>query len=59
MSCLLCASGYHGEFGSEIVIHFRGLKNLNKPRVVIAEAIGLLGLRLFAVYYPANRTGVA
>jgi hypothetical protein len=33
MSCLLCASGNHGEFGSEIVIHFRGLKNLDKPTV--------------------------
>jgi len=31
MSCLLCASGNHGEFASEIVIHFRGLKNLAKP----------------------------
>jgi hypothetical protein len=33
MSCLLCASGNHGEFASEIVIHFRGLKNLDKPTV--------------------------
>jgi hypothetical protein len=33
MSCLLCASGKQAEFGSEILIHFRGLKNLDKPPV--------------------------
>ena len=33
MSCLLCASGNHGEFGTEILIHFRGLKNLDRPIV--------------------------
>ena len=33
MSCPLCASGNQGEFGSEIRIHFRGLKNLDKPIV--------------------------
>jgi hypothetical protein len=59
MSCLLCASGNHGEFGSEIVIHFRGpQKSGQTHRLVIPEAIGLLGLRLFAVYYPGcNGTG--
>jgi hypothetical protein len=31
MSCLLCASGNQAEFGGEILIHFRGLKNLDKP----------------------------
>ncbi len=33
MSCLLRASGNQAEFGSEILIHFRGLKNLDKPSV--------------------------
>jgi hypothetical protein len=33
MSCPLCASGNQGEFGTEMRIHFRGLKNLNKPIV--------------------------
>jgi hypothetical protein len=31
MSCPLCASGNQGEFGTEMRIHFRGLKNLDKP----------------------------
>ena len=31
MSCLLPASGNQAEFGGEILIHFRGLKNLDKP----------------------------
>jgi hypothetical protein len=31
MSCLLCASANQGEFGTEILVHFPGLKNLDKP----------------------------
>ena len=33
MSCRLCASGNYAEFGSEMLIHFRGPKNLDKPPV--------------------------
>ena len=33
MSCLSCGSANRAEFGSEILIHFRGLKNLDKPPV--------------------------
>jgi hypothetical protein len=33
MSCPLPASGNQAEFGGEILIHFRGLKNLDKPSV--------------------------
>jgi hypothetical protein len=33
MHCLLCASGNQAEFGSEILIHFSGLKHLDKPPV--------------------------
>jgi hypothetical protein len=33
MSCLLCASSNKAEFGSEILIHFSGLKNLGKTPV--------------------------
>jgi hypothetical protein len=33
MYCLLCASANQAEFGTEILVHFRGLKNLNKPIV--------------------------
>lgn len=33
MSCLICASGNEAEFGTEMLIHFRGLKNLDKPPI--------------------------
>jgi hypothetical protein len=33
MSCLLCASSNHAEFGTEILIHFSGITNLEKPPV--------------------------
>jgi len=34
MSCLVCASGNQEEFGAEINIHFRGLKNIDDPGVL-------------------------
>jgi hypothetical protein len=34
MPCLLCASGNQEEFGTEINIHFRGLKNIDDPGVL-------------------------
>jgi hypothetical protein len=33
MSCLACGSGYQEELTGEMVIHFSGLKNLDKPGV--------------------------
>jgi len=33
MHCPLCASGHEAEFTAEMVIHFRGLKNVDKPGV--------------------------
>ncbi len=33
MACLLCASTNQAEFGGEILVHFRGLKNLDKPPI--------------------------
>ena len=33
MFCLLCASANQWEFGTEILVHFPGLKNLHKPPV--------------------------
>jgi hypothetical protein len=33
MACLLCASGNQAEFPAEMIIHFSGLKNLDKPGV--------------------------
>jgi hypothetical protein len=33
MSCMLCGSGNQTEFPAEMIIHFSGLKNLDKPGV--------------------------
>jgi hypothetical protein len=33
MSCLSCASNYRAEFAAELIIHFSGLENLDKPGV--------------------------
>jgi hypothetical protein len=33
MPCRLCASGNNAEFGAEMLVHFRGLSNLDKPVV--------------------------
>lgn len=34
MSCLQCSSGNQEEFGAEINVHFRGLKNIDDPGVL-------------------------
>ena len=39
MSCGSCASQNQTEFNAEINIHFRGLKNLDKPNVLIFPKI--------------------
>jgi hypothetical protein len=33
MSCGFCGSGNEAEFSAEMIIHFSGLKNLDKPGV--------------------------
>ena len=33
MSCQLCGSGNEAELDAEMIIHFSGLKNLDKPGV--------------------------
>lgn len=33
MSCKMCGAGREAEFTAEMVIHFSGLKNLDKPGV--------------------------
>lgn len=35
MSCPSCASGRQAEFGAEVNLHFRGLKNLDKPGILV------------------------
>jgi hypothetical protein len=34
MSCVLCASSYQAELSAEIMIHFSGLRNLDKPGIL-------------------------
>jgi hypothetical protein len=35
MSCTLCESSNQAEFTTEMMIHFRGLKNIDKPGVLV------------------------
>jgi hypothetical protein len=35
MACLSCGSFNEAEFAAEMVIHFSGLKNLDKPGVLV------------------------
>jgi hypothetical protein len=39
MSCRSCSSNNQTEFGSEIIIHFSGLKNLDKPTIMVFPKI--------------------
>jgi hypothetical protein len=39
MSCRSCASSNQTQFGSEMFIHFSGLKNLDKPTVMVFPQI--------------------
>jgi hypothetical protein len=39
MSCRACTSNNQTQFGSEIIIHFSGLKNLDKPAVMVFPKI--------------------
>lgn len=34
MSCASCGSGNQSEFAAEVLIHFRGLKNVDNPGVL-------------------------
>jgi hypothetical protein len=39
MSCRSCWSNSQTQFGSEIIIHFSGLKNVDKPTVMVFPQI--------------------
>lgn len=41
MSCKSCSSNSRAQFGSEIMIHFSGLKNLDKPTVMVFPKIAV------------------
>ena len=56
MSCLLCASRNQAEFGTEILIHFSGIANLDKPPVwVFPKLLVCFGLWLLAVHHSGKR----
>ena len=39
MSCCQCVLGNQEEFPAEMMLHFRGLKNVNKPVVMIFPTV--------------------
>jgi hypothetical protein len=39
MPCVLCGSGNQLEFPAEIMIHFSGLRNLDRPGVLVAPKV--------------------
>jgi hypothetical protein len=41
MSCRSCSSSNQAPFGSEIIIHFSGLKNLDTPAVMVFPKIAV------------------
>jgi hypothetical protein len=41
MSCRSCGSNIQEDFGSEIIIHHSGLKNLDKPTVMVFPKIAV------------------
>jgi hypothetical protein len=59
MSCPFCGSGNQAKFTAELLIHFSGLKNLDKPAVsVFPEFFGLLKLRRLSLYRSCEGIGV-
>jgi len=41
MSCLSCGSAKHAELTAEMLIHFPGLKNMDKPGVLLFPKLTL------------------
>ena len=41
MSCRACTSNNQKQFGSEIIIHFSGLKDLDKPTVMVFPKVAV------------------
>ena len=41
MSCLSCGSAKHAELAAEMLIHFPGLKNMDKPGVLLFPKLTL------------------
>jgi hypothetical protein len=39
MHCVLCESGNQAEFNTEMIIHFSGLRNIDKPGVLVVQKV--------------------
>jgi len=39
--CSVCGSSNQAEFTAEIMLHFRGIKNLNKPGLMIFPTVSV------------------
>ncbi len=58
MSCQLCGSGNEAEFASEMIIHFSGLKNLDKPGVWVFSNV-LACLKCGCSHFTVPKTELA
>jgi hypothetical protein len=58
MSCQLCGSGNEAEFASEMIIHFSGLKNLDKPGVWVFSNV-LTCLKCGCSHFTVPKTELA
>ena len=60
MSCLSCRSSNQAEFPAELLIHFGGLKNLDKPAVwVFPKLLVCLDCGFLQSTVPAPELGIA
>ena len=60
MSCLSCGSKKQAEFSAEMLIHFVGFKNLDKPGVWLFPALLVcLDCGFLQSTIPASRIGTA
>jgi hypothetical protein len=58
MRCASCASSHQTEFGAEINIHFRGLKNIHDPGVLVFPRL-LVCLDCGFSWFKASETELA
>jgi hypothetical protein len=58
MACRSCGSENETGLGSEINIHFPGLKGLDEPAVLAFPKLLVFGLRVYAVHASRNRVAI-
>jgi hypothetical protein len=58
MSCIACGSNCQKEFATEMILHFSGIKNLDKPGVLMFQKLLVCmdcGYSHFAIQEPSWR----